>query len=109
MAHKEDIVIDEGSRFVWNIKVLNQSLAGLTARMQIRRSPGTPVLFDVSEYLSVDAAANLVRVDIPGSATVAATWQYGTYDIEIYNAASTAFSPVRVIQGDVRLDREVTI
>lgn len=110
MAQRQDLTIDQGSRFQWNYLVTGMSLVGLTARMQIRKRAGDSLLlFDASDYLSVDALNGIVTIDIPGSATEDQTWSRGVYDIEVYDESSTAVSPVRIAQGDVTLDGEVTI
>lgn len=110
MATRQDLIIDQGSRFQWSFHVNGMSLIGLSARMHIRKTGGDATLYlDVSPYLEVDELNDLVLIDMPGSATVGATWTRGVYDIETYNAVLSSVSPVRIAQGDVRLDREVTL
>lgn len=109
MAQRQDLIIDQGARFQWVYGVTGLSLAGMTARMHIRKIPGADLLLDVSSYLSVDALNGLIIVDMPGSATVGHTWRRGVYDIEVYNASMETISPERIVQGDVELDREVTV
>ena len=108
MAQRQDLIIDQGSRFPWTYEVNGLSLAGMTARMQIRKTPGGELYLDASDYLTVDVLNGLIIVDIPGSATTGATWRRGVYDIEVYNASMPSISPFRVVQGDAELDREVT-
>lgn len=109
MAQRQDLIIDQGSRFQWVYEVTGMSLAGMTARMHIRKIPGTDLYLDASSHLTVDVLNGLVIIDMPGSATVGATWRRGVYDIEVYNASMESISPVRIVQGDVELDREVTV
>lgn len=109
MARRQDLVIDQGSRFQWVYEVTGLSLAGMTGRMHIRKIPGTDLYLDVSPYLEVDVLNGLVIVDMPGSATVGHTWRNGVYDIEVYNVSLETISPIRIVQGDVKLDREVTV
>jgi len=109
MAHRQDLVIDQGSRFQWVYEVTGMSLAGMTARMHIRKIPGTELLLDASGYLEVDVLNGFVILDIPASATIGHTWRRGVYDIEVYNASIESISPERIVQGDVELDREVTV
>ncbi len=109
MAQRQDLTIDQGSRFQWVYEVTGMSLAGMTARMHIRKIPGTDLYLDASAYLEVDVLNGLIIVDMPGSATIGHTWKHGMYDIEVYNASLESISPVRIVQGDVELDREVTV
>lgn len=109
MAQRQDLVIDQGSRFQWVYEVNGLNLAGLSARMQIRKQAGDTLYLDASAYLSVDVLNKLVIVDIPASVTVGATWRRGNYDIEVYNPTVSTISPIRIVQGDVALDREVTV
>lgn len=109
MAWRQDLVIDQGSRFPWIYEVVGMSLVGLSARMQIRKKGGDALLLlDASSYLTVDAMNNQVVLDIPAAATVGATWRFGVYDIEVYHPTVSSIQPYRIVQGDVELDREVT-
>lgn len=110
MAKEQPLKIDRGSRFQYVVGVTGMSLTGLSARMHVR--PGKAnggILLDMSAYVSVDAINGNVVIDMPGSATVSADWLKAKYDIKLYNASSTAVSPVRILQGEVVLDKEVTV
>jgi len=109
MAQRQDLILDQGSRLLWVYEVTGQSLAGMAARMHIRKIPGTDLYLDATDYLEVDVLNGLVILDIPASATVGATWRRGVYDIEIYNPLMESISPLRIVQGDIELDREVTV
>lgn len=110
MAQRQDLIIDQGSRFPWVYEVIGMSLVGLSARMQIRKKGGdATLLLDASSYLSVDALNGLVILDIPAAATIGAAWKFGVYDIEVYHPTVSSVQPYRIVQGDVELDREVTV
>lgn len=110
MAREQALKIDQGSRFQYVILVTNLSLTGLSAKMQIKSNKTNgELLLDASQYVSVNSGASQVIVDIPGSATEGADWLQAVYDIKVYNASNSAVSPVRIIQGNIVLDREVTV
>jgi hypothetical protein len=65
------------------------------------------VLADWSSYLTVNVSAKQVVLLIPADITAAYDWDTARYDIEVYKPAD-ATATIRIIQGDVKLDREVT-
>lgn len=109
MAQRQDLILDQGSRFQWVYEVIGLSLAGKSVRMQIRKLAGADLYLDATSYVSVDSINGHVVVDIPANATVGSTWSKGVYDIEIFDPAQPTTSPIRIVQGDVALDREVTV
>lgn len=110
MAQRQDLIFDQGSRKIWTYEVNGMSLIGLSARMQVRKKAGdSTLLLDASPYLTVDTLNKLVILDMPAAATAGATWRYATYDIEVYHPTLSSVQPFRIVQGDVELDREVTV
>jgi hypothetical protein len=113
MATQRDLVVDQGSRYRAVIKVTVAWLADLTGYNTVRgmvRASQTldgDVLADLSAYLTVtDAVQGLVTLDIPADVTATWDWLKGHYDLEISNG--TPALDVRFLQGEIRVDREVT-
>lgn len=109
MAQRQDLILDQGSRFQWVYEVTGLSLAGMQARMQIRKLAGSDLYLDASSHVTVDAINGHVVVDIPADVLVNSIWSRGVYDIEVYLPAQPTTSAIRIVQGDVALDREVTV
>lgn len=113
MATQRNLVIDQGSRYRAVIKVTIAWLTDLTGYnvvySQVRKSQtidGT-ILATLNPYLSVtDVVNGYVTLDIPGNVTGAWDWDTGHYDMSISNG--TPANDVRFLQGEIRLDREVT-
>lgn len=86
-----------------------RELAGYTARMQVRASANSQTallsLTSPSNGIVIDAANYTVTVTIKPSDTEAATWLNGEYDVELVSGSGDV---VRVLQGDVVLEKEVT-
>lgn len=104
-----DNSLNQGSRFQYVIDVLNLNLTGYSARMQVRldKDPSSTLLLDASAYCTVDPIDGQVVIDMPGSATVDATWSAAYYDVLITNADPTKNQ--RILQGRITLDRQVTV
>ncbi len=109
MAKEEALTdFDQGSRYqhVWDIAGLD--LTGYSARGMVRPDRVSAALnADWSSYLTVNAAARQVILIIPADVMAAYNWDRGRYDIEVYKVGDVA-SPVRIAQGDIKLNREVT-
>jgi hypothetical protein len=112
MATRRDLVIDQGSRYYAVIKVTVAWLSDLTgynARGVVRQSQTLvgPILADLTSYLTVSDAVNgLVTLDIGADVSAGWTWSKGHYDLEIFDG--TPAHAVRVLQGEIRVDKEVT-
>ena len=133
-AGKYNIVIEEGSTFTLDLIYKDsagaqQDLSGeYTARMQIRDSPGgdlidssdsspgnivlghmdnqsTPVFQTGAGNLGNASATATIRIFIP--ANITATYDFDTafYDLELASGSGTV---ERVIEGTVKLSREIT-
>jgi hypothetical protein len=115
-----DLVWFQGARFRLVVGVScdwEPDFTGWVAKMEVRpnRSATAVLLADMSAYVSVNAVAGQATVDIPANAaqlqfeSAEETWTHGVYDIEI--TPGTAPDPtrtLRVLQGNVTLDLEVT-
>lgn len=133
-AGKYNITIEQGSTF--NLDLIYKDSAGVqqdlsgsyTARMQIRDSPegdiidssnsspgnivlghmdnqSTPVFQTGAGNLGNASATATIRVSIP--ANITATYDFDTafYDLELVSGSTTV---ERVIEGTVKLSREIT-
>lgn len=87
------------------------SLAGCTARMQIRKAVGQPILVDMSTEngsITLEAGGEEGRLDIVMSAaqTSALNLRKAVYDLEITFSSGEV---VRLIQGKVSISPNVTV
>lgn len=108
MAQRQDLILDQGSRFQWIYEVRGLSLSGMLGRMKIRSMDRVDLYLDATGYITVDSINGFVTLDIPADVTVDDTWKKGVYDIEVYLPANPTTSAIRIVQGDIALDREVT-
>lgn len=111
MARTAALAIDQGSR--WQAVIAApvewlEDLTGYSARCQVREEKDrtSTMLADLSAYLTVDAANNLVLADLPADVTALFAWTSGFYDMELYN--SDPANDVRFLQGTIKVDKEVT-
>jgi hypothetical protein len=108
MADEVPLTVDQGSRLLHVWDVTGQDLTGWSARGMVRPDKvSSAVNADWSSYLTVNAVNHQVVLLVTGDVTSAYTWDVGRYDIEIYKVGDPT-SPIRISQGEVRLDREVT-
>lgn len=85
-------------------------MAGWSARMQIRRSVGSPVLVELSTAngrIVLHASNGSVSLLLSAAVTAALNFTTAIYDIELTNAAGTVV--IRWLKGDVELSKEVTV
>ena len=120
MATRQDLVIDQGSRYLLVCTYTGPSstnppdLTGYGLRMQVRvhkadvgaPSGSTVLPADLTSFLSLDVPNKQFTLDIDGATTSAFTWERGYYDIEAFKASSPG--PYRMLQGLVIVDKEVT-
>lgn len=111
-----NLIIMVGSRFRGLIAVAcdwEADLTSWTGSMQVRtdRSAKGELLADLSAYISVTGLPNnrvLVDIDANAAELIAADWTEGVYDIEITPDPADATRTLRVLQGALTLDTEVT-
>lgn len=112
MAQTYNFTIDAGSRCVVVFAVTVDWLSDLTgysARGTVRASQlaTASLLLDLSPFLAVNVAEDTVTLDLPADTSAAFTWEAGQYDVEIFDG--NADHDVRVVQGRIGVDREVTV
>ncbi len=106
-----DILVLGGSRLRRTIQVIVDwipDFTGYSARGQVRpdRSASSALQADLTSYLSFNTSTAILTLDVPADVTAAWDFTTSTYDIEIFVAADST-KTVRVLQGNIRLDREV--
>lgn len=104
MTARTDLSIPQGTTWAQSWQITGYDLTGTTwtARSQARRSPGdAAVLHDFTATIADD----VVTLSVAPDESSAWSWYSGVYDVEI---ESTAGVVLRVAQGSVRVDREVT-
>jgi hypothetical protein len=113
MDNEEDLTILQGSRYFLVISSTVEwltDLTGYSARGMIRESrtgPQVTLLADLTTFLSVDVPNHQVVLDLDADESSAWTWTHGAYDIEVYPPGDES-KAVRILQGKVVLDKEVT-
>lgn len=105
-----DLVIARRSRFMLVVAVTVDwltDLTGFSPHMQIRQfKTSADTLADWTSYVSVQGAQSTVTIDLPADMSQVAAWDRGHYDIVLTNG--TPAQDVRVLQGVITLDKEVT-
>jgi hypothetical protein len=114
MATQRDLVVDQGSRYRAVIKVTIAWLPDLTGYTTVRGTVKASqtldgvVLATLDSYLTVSDVVNgYVTLDIPADASRVWDWTKGHYDMEISDG--TPAHDVRFLQGEIRVDPEVTV
>lgn len=109
MATEKDLEdFDQGSKYQLVIDVTGLDLTGYSARGMVRADRvSAAVLADWASYLSVNAVAKQVVLSIPADVMAGYNFDRGRYDIEVFKVGDLT-SPVRIMQGNIKLDREVT-
>lgn len=115
-AGRYDFSVDQGATFERTLRWTDEahvpvSLAGKTARMQVRETPPSGVI--VLELTTENGRITLVdpgRIDlfIDSLTTAALVFTTASYDLEIVDASSTPERVTRLLQGQVSLSKEVT-
>ena len=110
--NEKDILIMQGSRFLFVVDVSVEWIANLTgydARGMIRpdRSSSAALLADLEAFMTVDVPNHQVVLDLPADTSSAYDFDTGQYDIEVF-VPGDATKTVRVMQGKVSLNRETT-
>ena len=101
-----DLLVEQGATFVQTYTVADDpdfTWTGWSARAQIRTSTSESalLLLDLTDFLTVDGPS--VRLEIPASTTETLE-RNGRWDLEMYQGTTV----VRLLKGQVTLDREVT-
>ena len=116
-AGKLDLLIEQGATFRHQLQVKQGSgasapaanLAGYTARMQIRPEvDSTTILISLTtenSRITITPLTGLLDLFISATDTAALSFDVAAYDVEI---VSTGGEVTRLVQGKVKLSREVT-
>jgi len=118
-AGRYDITIEQGATFSLPISYKDSNDAvidlssGYTARMKIKESAGGTVIASTESAdspkntLSIALAASGNNITVSMSATNTATMDFdnAVYDLEIVSGAEVT----RVLEGKVKLSREITV
>jgi hypothetical protein len=109
----QDILVRQGSRYRAVVQVSIEWLSDLTgydARGTVRRFQTVDTDDDplavLDTYLTVDGVNSQVIIDIPADVSADWIWTKGHYDIEVFDG--TPANDVRILQGQMRVDPEVT-
>lgn len=116
-AGKLNLLIEQGATFKHALLVKQgtgvaappMDLTGYTARMQIRAEidAATPLIELTTENarITITPLEGKVELLISAADTAALTFETATYDLELISAAGEV---TRLVQGNVKLSREVT-
>jgi hypothetical protein len=100
-----DITIEQGATFILPIQwmqpdaITPYDLTGFTVRMQMRKSQGSPVLFDATTAngkIIIIAAQGKITVTMTAAETSALDTKAAKYDLEAISSGGIVY---RVIQG----------
>jgi len=115
MAQKANLVIEQGSKYVQFIQVINadgsvKDLTGYSARMEVRPNAASDTVLlsastDTGE-ISINAPGGIVTITIGAAATTLLDWNTGVYDIEVYTVDPEEV--LRILEGNIALSHEVT-
>lgn len=113
MAAKYKLAIEQGTTVSIPLRLKNNgsvmSLAGYTARMQIRTSASSDeIIHELTTEnggISIDAASGLIGLYISAEDTAAFCFKTAVYDLELINSSHEV---VRLLEGQVTLSLEVT-
>lgn len=110
-ATQVDLVIRTGESFEIVLPVVDAAgvavdLTGWTAKSQIRRAAGEPVLHEWSAAAAnITLAGSTVTLAVAAAVTATWTWSDARYDVEI---TDTAGRPHCIAQGSVRTQQQIT-
>lgn len=116
LAGRWDLVIEQGATFERYFRWENslgapRDLSSYSLRMNIRRFFDDDSVIATTEgaspaiVISEPGATGVFKVTMTAAATAALDFTRAVYDIEAYDGSSNVH---RVVQGSIRLDKEVT-
>jgi hypothetical protein len=111
-----DLEVEQGAMFLIAFEYRNSDgdtptdgtpvdLSGYKPRMQVRLSPGGPLLASFDENSGLTIEGNVITLRI--GADVSSTLSTARYDIELYRPDDPA-DVLRLVSGAVHVDPEVT-
>lgn len=112
MSKEHKFYIEQGATFIRNMnyKIDNVpvDLSTYTAKMQIRKDYGSEILYielsTENGRIELNNPEGRIKLEIDADATELLNFETGVYDIELYTGSQV----IRLLQGTVFLDREVT-
>lgn len=109
-----DITIEQGATFILPIQwmqpdgITPYDLTGYTARMQIRKSQQSPVLFDATTAngkIVITPAQGKIVVTMTAAESSALNTKGAQYDLEAISGGGIVY---RVVQGSVTISPNIT-
>ena len=109
-----DITIEQGATFSLPLQwfaadgITPIDLTGYTARMQIRKDQGSPVLFDATTAngkIVITAAQGKIVVTMTATESVALDTKAAKYDLEAVSGGGIVY---RVVEGSVTITPSIT-
>jgi len=114
-AGKYDITIEQGATFSLPISYKDSTGSvvdlvsgdGYTVRMMIKESAGGTAIISLtnSSGITLAASGNNIVIDISATDTAAMDFDNAVYDLEIVSGTEVT----RVLEGKVKLSREITV
>ena len=119
-AGKYSFVIEQGTTTNFNILYQDSSknyinLTGYEARMQLRSSISSPTVYlQLSSSLNSDGTgitvspSGSINIYISSCTSSLLTFDQAVYDLEIYSGSGACPYVIRLLEGNVKLSKEVT-
>ena len=114
-AGRYDITIEQGATFSLPISYKDSTGSvvdlvsgdGYTARMMIKESAGGTAIISLtnSSGITLAASGNNIVIEISATDTAAMDFDNAVYDLEIVSGTEVT----RVLEGKVKLSREITV
>ena len=114
-AGSYDITIEQGATFSLPISYKDSAgdvvdlSSSYTSRMMIKESAGGTTIKSLTNGsgMTLAASGNNIVIDITATDTAAMDFDTAVYDLEIVSGSSGAVT--RVLEGKVKLSREITV
>ena len=119
-AGKYSFVIEQGTTTNFNILYQDSSknyidLTGYAARMQLRPNISSPTVYlQLSSSLNSDSTgltvspSGSINIYISSCTSSMLTFDQAVYDLEIYSGSGACPYVIRLLEGNVKLSKEVT-
>lgn len=107
------LVVEQGAAFVRTFLYTDDddvavNLTGYTARAQLREAYGdAEAVSDWTAYLTIDALAGTITLQVPATVTAAITASRGVWDLELVPPTG-ADDAIRLLNGKWTLSKEAT-
>lgn len=112
-AEVHNITVEKGASFeeivAWKDEDGNPiNLTGASARMQVRRTTNTDLLFEATTAngkLSIANDLGQITITITAAESTDFEWTFGKYDLEVVTAGGLVY---RLMRGTISISAEVT-